>query len=86
MTDTQSYDASKDIPFSFSKEIVPEKYMFLIKLNPMVYFVDLFRDMVYYGKMPTLDEHLNCIFIIIISLFVGVVVFNMNKKKFILHI
>lgn len=24
MTDTQSYDGSKDIPFSFSKEIVPE--------------------------------------------------------------
>ena len=52
----------------------------------MVYFVDLFRDMVYYGKMPTLDEHLNCIFIIIIALFIGVVTFNMNKKKFILHI
>jgi ABC-2 type transporter len=73
-------------PLFYPKEIVPEKYMFLIRMNPMVYFVDLFRDMVYYGKMPTLDEHLNCIFIIIISLFAGVVVFNMNKKKFILHI
>ena len=51
-----------------------------------IYFVELFRDMVYYGKMPTLDEHLNCIFIIIIALFIGVVTFNMNKKKFILHI
>ena len=73
-------------PLFYPKEIVPEKYMFLINMNPMVYFVDLFRDMVYYGKMPTLNEHLNCIFIIIISLFIGVVVFNMNKKKFILHI
>lgn len=73
-------------PLFYPKEIVPEKYMFLIRMNPMVYFVDLFRDMVYYGKMPTLNEHLNCIFIIIISLFAGVVVFNMNKKKFILHI
>lgn len=73
-------------PLFYPKEIVPEKYMFLIKLNPMVYFVDLFRDMVYYGKIPTLEEHLNCIFIIIISLFIGTTVFNINKKKFILHI
>ena len=73
-------------PLFYPKEIVPKEYMFLIDLNPMVYFVDLFRDMVYYGKMPTLDEHLNCIFIIIIALFIGVVTFNMNKKKFILHI
>ena len=73
-------------PLFYPKEIVPEQYMFLLNLNPMVYFVDLFRDMVYYGKMPTLDEHLNCIFIIIIALFIGVVTFNMNKKKFILHI
>ena len=73
-------------PLFYPKEIVPKEYMFLIDLNPMVYFVDLFRDMVYYGKIPTLDEHLNCIFIIIIALFIGVVTFNMNKKKFILHI
>lgn len=73
-------------PLFYPKEIVPEKYMIFLKMNPLVYFVDLFRDMVYYGKMPTLNEHLNCIFIIIISIFIGVIVFNLNKKKFILYI
>ena len=35
-------------PLFYPKEIVPKEYMFLIDLNPMVYFVDLFRDIVYY--------------------------------------
>lgn len=73
-------------PLFYPKEIVPEEYRYLINYNPLVYFVDLFREIIYYGKIPTLESHLNCIFIVIISLFLGVVIFNMNRKKFILHI
>ena len=73
-------------PLFYPKEIIPRQYMYLINMNPMFYFVNMFRKIVYYGVFPTLEDHIACIIITIISVLLGLIVFNKNKKKFIFHI
>jgi len=73
-------------PLFYPKEIIPEQYKFLIDYNPLYYFVSMFREIYYYGKIPVLQSHLICILIVLMSLSLGVYVFFKNQKNFILHI
>ena len=73
-------------PIFYPKEIVPEKYMFLINFNPLYYFVTMFRDLIYHGRLPVFKDHITCIVIALISLILGIIVFIRNQKKFILFI
>ena len=73
-------------PLFYPKEIIPEQYKFLIDYNPLYYFVSMFREIYYYGKVPALQSHLTCILIVFISLSLGIYVFTKNQKNFILHI
>lgn len=38
-------------PIFFPLESLPEKYQWLMKFNPLYYFVTIFRDGVFYGKL-----------------------------------
>lgn len=40
-------------PIIYPVEIVPEKFAIFLRLNPMYYLVDLFRQLVFVGVMPT---------------------------------
>lgn len=73
-------------PIFYPKEIIPEKYVFLINFNPLYYFVTMFREIMYYGRLPELNNHLICIIISGIALILGIIIFFKNQKQFILHI
>ena len=73
-------------PIFYPKEIIPEKYVFLINFNPLYYFVTIFREIMYYGRLPELNNHLICIIISGIALILGIIIFFKNQKQFILHI
>ncbi len=64
--------------YSFIKRIV--------MLNPMTHYVEFFRSVVMYQTFPGLKENLVCIFISLLSFFVGAFVFKKSQSKFILHI
>lgn len=42
------------VPIIYSLEMVPEKYRVLFLLNPVFYFIDLFRALIYVGEVPDL--------------------------------
>ena len=73
-------------PLFYPKEIIPEKYVFLLNFNPLYYFVTMFREIMYYGRLPELNNHLICIIISGIALILGIIIFFKNQKQFILHI
>lgn len=70
----------------YPAEIIPDKFQFILILNPMYYFIKGFRDVVYYGLPLQLSNLLICFFIAIISMIVGILVFEKNQDKFILYI
>jgi ABC-type polysaccharide/polyol phosphate export permease len=70
----------------YPAEIIPEEYAFILKYNPLYYYIDGFRNVVYLGQ--TIDVHnlLICSLIAIFSLFLGIVIFQKNQHKFIFYL
>jgi ABC-2 type transport system permease protein len=40
-------------PIFYPMSIVPEKYLWLVRLNPLVHLLQIVRDPIYYGRFPT---------------------------------
>jgi ABC-type polysaccharide/polyol phosphate export permease len=40
-------------PIIYPLSIVPEKYLWLVKLNPLVHLLQIVRDPIYYSRLPT---------------------------------
>lgn len=59
---------------------------FIMKFNPMYYFVTYFRDLLMYNTLPTLKMNVICIFCALSTLIVGIIIFKKTQNKFILHI
>jgi ABC-2 type transport system permease protein/lipopolysaccharide transport system permease protein len=73
-------------PIFYPENIIPEKYQFIIKLNPIWHYLRIFRDIVYYNQMPSLQLIIRCALISIAALVIGWLFFNKKQKKFILYI
>lgn len=70
----------------YPPEIIPEKYQFILILNPLYYFIDGFRDIVYFGTIPSLMNIFVCISLAFVSMIIGIVTFERCQDKFILHL
>ncbi len=60
--------------------------MAVIKYNPMTQYIQSFRDIVIYGTLPSLTQNIICFTYGLLTLVIGIFVFNKLQKKFILHI
>jgi len=70
-------------PIFYPENIIPIKYQFLLKVNPLYYFIKLFRDVVLYGKLPSLQLNMICLAISLLALFIGTIVFYRKQDHFI---
>ncbi len=69
-------------PIMYSSEIVPEKYLFIFRLNPMTPVIEVYRQILYYGAIPDVSTLVSSIVIGIVSLFIGWNVFHRLQKGF----
>lgn len=58
----------------------------LTSLNPIVPFIDIFRDVLYFAKYPSMDLWLIASTLALVSLFIGCIVFFSNDKKLIFRL
>lgn len=70
----------------YPAEIIPDKFQFVLTLNPLYQFIRGFRDVVYYGLPLDLGNLFICLCIAIVSMVAGILIFEKNQDKFILHI
>lgn len=73
-------------PVFYPMEIIPDKYIIFINYNPLTYYVTYFRKILIYNETPDLNLNLICLFISMISVIVGLVIFKKNQNKFILYV
>jgi ABC-type polysaccharide/polyol phosphate export permease len=73
-------------PIFYPESIVPAFTRNLLKFNPLYHFIQIFRQVVLYGQMPTMKENLICVGVCVVSIFVGLLFFRKNQDKFILYI
>jgi ABC-2 type transport system permease protein len=43
-------------PVIYTIDMLPEEFLWLVKLNPMFHIINLFRDPIYYGSVPALSD------------------------------
>lgn len=70
-------------PVIYPQEILPEAYrLWIVRLNPMFYLIELFRAPIYYGEIPGLPLVLISGAISIFTLFVGWMFFTQKSDEF----
>ena len=73
-------------PIFYPIGIIPEKFRFIINLNPLASIIEMFRDVVMLGVVPGVMLQLRCIIPCVIALVVGLRVFYKQQDSFILKI
>ncbi len=70
-------------PIAYTEELIPERFSYVIKLNPIYYYIKLFRFPLYEAKAPDMHLFLTCTCISIITLAFSLFIFNRLKNQFI---
>jgi len=73
-------------PILYPITYVPERFRALFMLNPLYYFVELFRLPIYQGDFPGLGLYLTCGVIAICSLLLGMYVFRMADRHIVFRL
>lgn len=68
-------------PIMYKSEALRGKVEFLVAINPMVPFIDLFRAPLYLGALPDAHTVASCVLLVISSLAAGLTVFLWKEKK-----
>jgi len=73
-------------PIIYPISVVPERFRWLIKLNPLVYIVEIVRDPIYYGILPSPKTLLVAVVISLGSLATGWIIFRHMAPRFHAHL
>lgn len=70
-------------PIMYSVDMVPEKYLTIFNLNPMTPIIIVYRDILYYKRIPEIEVLMQAFIIGIITLVVGNTIFIHLQKGFV---
>lgn len=73
-------------PIFYPESILPQKLMWLFKLNPLYHFIRFTRAIILDGASPEPKAYLLCLIAAFIPLVIGAVVFKKSQDKFILNL
>ena len=73
-------------PIFYPAEIVPEKYRFIIRFNPLYHFIGNCRTVLINGVSPDPRTYIYCLVFALISLAIGSLVFKKTQDKFALYL
>lgn len=73
-------------PIIYPEEILVGVMQTIMKLNPLYYYVDYFRQLTLYGTFPQIESFVIMLFCSIVTLLLGIVVFKKKQDRFILFI
>ena len=69
-------------PVVYSAETIPENFAWVLKINPMTYIIDGYRNIFYNQTAPDVKALLILLLILIVAIAVGYVIFNKLQKGF----
>ena len=73
-------------PIFYPESIIPAKFAFLIRFNPLYHFIKFSRTVILTGVSPDPSAYLYCAVFALGMLAFGAVVFKKTQDRFILHI
>jgi len=72
-------------PIFYPESILPQKYMFIFKMNPLYHFIHFSRTIIMEGVSPEPKAYLFCLIAAFVPLAIGAAVFKKTQDKFILN-
>lgn len=69
-------------PIMYPSDMVPLEYMWLFNANPIMPIIEAYRDVLYYGQIPNMDNLIVGLVFSVGILGVGIAVFELLKKHF----
>ena len=69
-------------PVMYGSDMVPDWAMPIFRLNPMTPVIEIYRDILYYGNVPQMSSLLLALFIGIVFIIVGELLFKKLQKGF----
>jgi ABC-2 type transport system permease protein len=73
-------------PIIYPISVVPDRFRWLIRINPLVYIVEVVRDPIYYGIIPSPTTLLLATVISLGSLCIGWMIFRYTAPRFHAHL
>jgi ABC-2 type transport system permease protein len=73
-------------PIIYPIEIVPHKFLWLIRGNPLTHLFKLARDPVYHGRLPDMHIVVGSLVIALVALIIGWQVFHRLSRGFYEHL
>jgi ABC-type polysaccharide/polyol phosphate export permease len=68
-------------PIFYPKEIVPQKMRWIVRFNPLRSILEVFRDPIYYGKVPPLSHLTVSCLIVLVALGAGAWAFRKSSDR-----
>ena len=69
-------------PIVYSIDAIPGNFAWILKLNPMTYIIDGYRDIFYNQTMPDIQSILILIAVSLVAIVIGYLIFNKLQKGF----
>jgi ABC-type polysaccharide/polyol phosphate export permease len=68
-------------PIFYPMAIVPEQYRWVVRFNPERSILEVFRDPIYYGKIPPLAHVGVCVAVALTALLIGTLAFRRSSDR-----
>lgn len=69
-------------PIVYEASMIPEQFVKFFKLNPMFHIINFYRDIMYYGKLPSWLSVLKVFGVCVFIFAIGLLIFKKLEKKF----
>lgn len=73
-------------PIFYPESIIPDRFSFVLKLNPMYHFIRFSRTVISQGVSPEPKAYLYCIISALATFVIGAIIFKRTQDKFVLNI
>lgn len=73
-------------PIFYSAEIIPDKFKFVVRLNPLYHFIGNARTCLINGISPEPAAYIYCLLFALVSLLIGAITFKKTQDKFALYL
>jgi ABC-type polysaccharide/polyol phosphate export permease len=68
-------------PVFYPKDIIPADYLWLVRFNPLRSLLEVFRDPIYFGKIPPVSHLAVTLGITALALLIGVIAFRKSSDR-----
>ncbi len=73
-------------PIVYPADVIPERWRFIVELNPIAHFLSAFRGLMISGTVPALSEILIMVMLALVSCVLGLLVYRKTNEFFVYYL